>query len=44
MSRSPGPSTRLHWVVRNRLARPTVPLGIDDLPRKAAPLGLAGEG
>jgi exodeoxyribonuclease-5 len=35
---------RLHWVVRNRLALPTVPLGIDDLPRKAAPLGLAGEG
>ncbi len=35
---------RLHWVVRNRLALPTVPLGIDDLPRKAAPLGLAREG
>jgi exodeoxyribonuclease-5 len=35
---------RLHWVVRNRLALPTVPLGIEDLPRKAAPLGLAGEG
>ncbi len=35
---------RLHWVVRNRLALPTVPLGIDDLPRKAAPLGLASEG
>jgi exodeoxyribonuclease-5 len=35
---------RLHWVVRNRLALPTVPLGIDDLPRKAAPLGLAAEG
>jgi exodeoxyribonuclease-5 len=35
---------RLHWVVRNRLALPTVPLGIDDLPRKAAPLGLAGDG
>jgi exodeoxyribonuclease-5 len=35
---------RLHWVVRNRLALPTVPLGIDDLPRKAAPLGLVREG
>ncbi len=35
--------TRLHWVVRNRLALPTTPLGIDDLPRKAAPLGLGSD-
>jgi exodeoxyribonuclease-5 len=35
---------RLHWVVRNRLALPTVPLGINDLPRGAAPLGLGNDG
>ncbi|MGB2203157.1 MAG: ATP-binding domain-containing protein, partial [Pseudooceanicola atlanticus] len=23
--------TRLHWIVRNRLAKPSVPLGVDDL-------------
>ncbi len=33
--------TRLFWVVRNRLARPTEPLGTDDLPKGAAPLSLA---
>ena len=32
---------RLHWVVRNRLALPTVPLGIDDLPQKPGALSLA---
>lgn len=32
--------TRLFWVVRNRLARPTSPLGIDDLRRDPAPLAL----
>lgn len=31
---------RLLWVVRNRLARPQVPLGIDDLRRTPAPLSL----
>jgi exodeoxyribonuclease-5 len=41
--------TRLHWVVRNRLARPVEPLGIDDLRREPAPLALgeaspAGQG
>ena len=35
--------TRLHWVVRNRLARPARPLGTDDLPVTAAPLSLTGE-
>ncbi|MFN3825351.1 MAG: ATP-dependent RecD-like DNA helicase [Pseudorhodobacter sp.] len=35
---------RLIWVVRNRLARPAVPLGIEDLPRPASPLTLAAEG
>jgi exodeoxyribonuclease-5 len=36
--------TRLHWVVRNRLARPDRPLTTDDLPKSAAPLALlAGE-
>jgi exodeoxyribonuclease-5 len=35
---------RLLWVVRNRLARPTTPLGIDDLPRGAAVLALEAEG
>lgn len=34
---------RLHWVVRNRLARPTRPLGTDDLAMPAAPLSLSGE-
>src|SRR5690606_47931 len=29
---------RLHWVVRNRLARPTRPLGTEDLVAPAAPL------
>ncbi len=32
--------TRLLWVVRNRLARPTEPLSIDDLKREPAPLSL----
>jgi exodeoxyribonuclease-5 len=32
--------TRLRWVVRNRLARPMEPLGIDDLRRPPAPLTL----
>ncbi len=31
---------RLHWVVRNRLARPQSALTIDDLPKGAAPLSL----
>ena len=31
---------RLLWVVRNRLARPTEALGIDDLPRRPAGLAL----
>lgn len=31
---------RLHWVVRNRLARPTVPLGIADLPKANTVLAL----
>jgi exodeoxyribonuclease-5 len=31
---------RLHWVVRNRLARPQGALTIDDLPKGAAPLSL----
>ncbi|MBC7131804.1 MAG: AAA family ATPase [Roseovarius sp.] len=34
---------RLHWVVRNRLSKPTAPLGIGDLPDRAAPLELARE-
>lgn len=34
---------RLHWVVRNRLARPTRALGIDDLAAPAAPLVLMSE-
>ncbi|MBE2277478.1 MAG: AAA family ATPase [Rhodobacteraceae bacterium] len=29
--------TRLHWVVRNRLARPKAALGVEDLRRAAAP-------
>ncbi|MBJ3763945.1 AAA family ATPase [Maribius pontilimi] len=32
--------TRLFWVMRNRLARPTEPLGIDDLDTPAPPLAL----
>ena len=37
-------SERLHWVVRNRLARPSAPLGIDDLRGGgAAPLALEAE-
>jgi exodeoxyribonuclease-5 len=32
---------RLHWVVRNRLALPVVPLGVDDLPQKPSALALA---
>ena len=31
---------RLHWVVRNRLARPTAPLGVADLPRANTVLAL----
>ncbi len=31
---------RLVWVIRNRLARPTQPLGVDDLPRAAGRLSL----
>ena len=34
---------RLVWVVRNRLSRPSLPLGTDDLPQAPAPpLALAG--
>ncbi|MGB3146679.1 MAG: AAA family ATPase [Paracoccaceae bacterium] len=29
---------RLHWVVRNRLARPSLPLTVDDLPKSSTPL------
>src|SRR6056297_869057 len=37
-------STRLHWVVRNRLSKPTGPLRIDDLKAApAAPLELAAQ-
>ena len=32
---------RLHWVVRNRLALPTQPLGTADLPQKPSALALA---
>jgi exodeoxyribonuclease-5 len=32
---------RLHWVVRNRLALPVVPLGVSDLPQKPSALALA---
>jgi len=35
---------RLIWVVRNRLARPATPLGIEDLPRPASALTLSAEG
>jgi len=34
---------RLHWVVRNRLARPKQALGIEDLPSKTMPLALTPE-
>ena len=34
---------RLLWVVRNRLAKPTGPLRIDDLPTAPAPLELTAE-
>jgi exodeoxyribonuclease-5 len=36
--------TRLHWVVRNRLARPTGPLVVDDLKGAPARLELTSEG
>lgn len=37
-------STRLHWVVRNRLSKPTEPLRVDDLKATpAAPLELAAQ-
>ncbi|MBR9842653.1 MAG: AAA family ATPase [Rhodobacteraceae bacterium] len=36
-------SERLYWVVRNRLARPTYPLGTDDLVVAPAPLTLEAE-
>ena len=35
---------RLHWVVRNRLAKPTGPLQIDDLRAAPVPLQLEAEG
>jgi hypothetical protein len=35
--------SRLLWVVRNRLARPSGPLRIDDLGGGPAPLELTGE-
>ena len=31
---------RLYWVVRNRLAKPTTPMGVDDLVTPAAPFKL----
>ncbi|SLN61140.1 ATP-dependent RecD-like DNA helicase [Roseovarius gaetbuli] len=34
---------RLHWVVRNRLSKPSVPLGVDDLKAAPAPLKLEEE-
>ena len=34
---------RLHWVVRNRLARPKQALGTEDLPSKTMPLALTPE-
>ncbi|OZA13456.1 MAG: ATPase [Rhodobacterales bacterium 17-64-5] len=36
--------TRLHWVVRNRLARPAEPLTVEDLRRDPAPLPLTEDG
>ena len=35
--------TRLHWVVRNRLALPKRPLQVDDLRVAPVPLALAGD-
>ncbi len=35
--------TRLHWVVRNRLARPLRGLTIDDLPKGTTPLSFVSE-
>ncbi len=35
---------RLYWVVRNRLSKPTAPLGIDDLQARPVALELAREG
>ena len=37
-------SERLYWVVRNRLARPSHPLGTDDLVAAPAPFKLEAEG
>jgi len=34
---------RLHWVVRNRLSKPSIPLGVDDLKSAPAPLKLEEE-
>jgi exodeoxyribonuclease-5 len=31
---------RLYWVVRNRLARPSGPLSVEDLRREPSPLSL----
>ncbi|CUX81517.1 MAG: exodeoxyribonuclease V [Roseibaca calidilacus] len=35
--------TRLHWVIRNRLARPKTDLSTEDLGQDPAPLALQGE-
>jgi len=35
--------TELRWVVRSMLAKPSAPLGIDDLAKPAAPLELTGD-
>ena len=35
--------SRLHWVVRNRLALPKTPLGVTDLVARPAPLALQAE-
>ncbi|MDQ2064744.1 AAA family ATPase [Xinfangfangia sp. CPCC 101601] len=34
---------RLHWIVRNRLARPTTPLSVADLKQAPAPLALQAQ-
>ena len=34
---------RLHWVRRNRLGRPAVPLATSDLEKRAVPLALSAE-
>jgi len=34
---------RLYWVVRNRLARPSAPLSVEDLKREPSPLALGEE-